>query len=180
MRFTARQATPPLPPPTSGTAFAASLPPLSRAQRREQQRRCSKLAVFHAARARGLNRTQAAQEAQINGVTCWRWLRAQERDGEQGLVPNYRATGRKSTADRLGITPQIREAVQRLWLAVQNSYRAWRLFAETPECPATVAAFIRAHEQLPPSLLNLARPERATATVYRCAGGAVVLLRQEP
>jgi hypothetical protein len=129
---------------------------------------------YQAARAAGDTAGAAAQACGASVPTLWRYEQRLAHGGLPSLAPQTARCGRKSLAAVAGLTDEMVNQVQSLALALGSSSRAWKAFAELPECPPKLARKIRQAKSLPPSLRKLVHLRSRTMRVRECGGRLLV------
>lgn len=135
----------------------------------EANRRLQILQTFESLVSDGTSKAKAAAQIGQPYVTLWRWQKKHAAEGFNGLLPDTDKCGRKSTFEKLGLTPeqvaQIRTEVQAINLDTNSVTASLRLYANSDRCPAALAEVILnpnrcSKHAIPPSL-------RAAATVTK-------------
>lgn len=117
--------------------------------------RFNQLQRFKQRVAEGVCQSHAAHECGLGRTSAWRWLKRYRTGGLLALAPQTHRRGRRSIAERVGLTPILITQLQRLCLAVGSTAKAFRIFARMPQCPPPLARVILHAKSIPPSLSRL-------------------------
>lgn len=134
-----------------------SLSSFSEFQMAEANRRLELVEAYAQLLQGGCTPGAAAKQLGQSRVTIWRWEQRYAQSGYQGLIPETHKRGRKSKAEKLGLTPEIVAQVKGLNSDLESNTAAWRLYAHSDRCPEQLAEEILdptkcSKHALPPSL----------------------------
>jgi hypothetical protein len=156
-------------PPSAQVSLSAVNAATIALQRRETLRRFESLLKKHPA-------YKAARMVGSAVTTIWRWQKIYAKRGLAGLRPKYKRCGRRSPFDLIRLTAQaVRELEQ---IHVEHSPRqAWRIFANSVNCPPLVALCIRRTGKPPALLSGVGRLSPVAARCYASRDGKRLYVR---
>lgn len=172
--------------PTRATTVSASVETLAGQHSRffssEAQllafQRMNILLRYRQLRADGVSVPDAARACGSSPVTLWRYASRFDAGGLQSLEPRYDRCGRKAVADRAGLSPRLLKQLQAISLALGSTTRAFKLFAEMPDCPPNLARIVRHAKSIPPSLKKLVAIKAVTLAGIQ-SGNQIQLTQQQ-
>jgi len=144
----------------------------------EANRRRELVLTYRALLGQGHSGKTAAKLMGENHVNLWRYNKAFEADGFNGLIPHTDRCGRKSEIAKLrellgsAEVDVILKKIRAINLDVESTTAALRRYAHMNDCPAPLASLILdpnrcSKHALPPSLRLAAQPPRATRLAHR-------------
>ncbi len=120
---------------------------------------------------------KAARAVGASVATIWRWQRAYDKHGLQGLQTNYHHCGRRSPIAGVRFTVKALRQVEQLVLQTGSVRAAWRQFATMPACPPVVARLVTGRKHLPESLARLVQLKPLQARCLMSADGRRVFVK---
>ncbi len=120
---------------------------------------------------------KAARAVGASVATVWRWQRAYDKRGIQGLQTKFHHCGRRSPIAGVRFTVKALRQVERLILSTGSVRAAWRQFATMPDCPPTVARLVTGRKHLPESLARLVQLKPLPARCLMSADGRRVFVK---
>ena len=120
---------------------------------------------------------KAARAVGASVATIWRWQRAYDKQGIQGLQTQYHHCGRRSPIAGVRFTVKALRHVEQLVLQTGSVRAAWRQFAASPDCPPSVARLVTGRKHLPESLARLVQLKPLPARCLVSADGRRVFVK---
>jgi hypothetical protein len=120
---------------------------------------------------------KAARAVGASVATIWRWQRAYDAQGIQGLQTKYHHCGRRSPIAGVHFTIKALRQVEQLILKTGSVRAAWRQFATQPDCPPAVARLVTGRKHLPKSLARLVQLKPLPARCLMSADGRRVFVK---
>jgi hypothetical protein len=147
---------------------------------KEANRRLELVQTYRALLAQGHSGKKAAELMGEDNVSLWRYNKAFETHGYNGLVPAFDKRGRKSELEKLRellgaeLLDSILKEIQGLNLDTESTTGALRSYASSDRCPPELAEIILdptrcSKHALPPSLRKAATPSVNARLAHRGA-----------
>ena len=106
---------------------------------KEANRRLDLVTTYKSLLSQGFSKKEASKKTGESITSLWRYLKAFDTKGFDGLLPKTDKCGRKTKAELLGLTQEIIDQVSGLNLDTKSTTAAWRLFAQSDQCPEHLA-----------------------------------------
>lgn len=114
---------------------------------------------------------KAARAVGASVATIWRWQRAYDEHGSQGLRTHFDRCGKTSPIKGVRFTVKALRQVERLILETGSVAAAWRQFATRPDCPPRVAQLVTSRKQISQALVRLVQLKPVAARCLVSADG---------
>jgi hypothetical protein len=118
---------------------------------------------------------QAASAVGTAFGTLWRWKKAFDVRGLDGLRPRNQNSGRRSAVAGVDIPAESAQELERLKMELGGDHRTWRAFLRSPHCPPAMAQC--GLKTLPAPLARLVKLIPLQARCYASADGRRIIVK---